>query len=171
MDVVYKSHGIPLEQYQLTRRDHQWQRTFQQIDEHAEREAAKASPLSDETIERLAVLLSYRTPETELMRWRIRLYCGHITETRRHCEMERPTDHGSSGQRCPECGMDPAAIVAYEPLGLVAKPAHAHVRGSPGRSSAPTKAELRAENAQLRAEIARLQAQLRERCGGSSPTT
>jgi hypothetical protein len=53
------------------------------------------------------------------------------------------------------------AIVAYEPLGLVAEPAHSTVAGSRAGSS-PTKAELRAENARLREEVARLQVQLHE---------
>src|SRR6266540_4768387 len=37
MNGTYESHGIPLEDYQLTRRDHQWQRTLREIEEHARR--------------------------------------------------------------------------------------------------------------------------------------
>jgi|SRR6266536_2074287 len=61
------------------------------------------------------------------------------------------------------------AIVAYEPLGLVAEPAHSTVAGSRAGSS-PTKAELRAENARLREEVARLQVQLHE-LGGMPDAT
>ncbi len=65
--------------------------------------------------------------------------------------------------------MDPAAIVAYEPLGLLAEPAHSQPQGSHGRSSSPTKAELRAENAHLREKIGRLQARLHDLRGGGTP--
>ena len=162
MNVTYKSHGTPLEDHQLTRRDHHWQRTLVEIKEqHARRLAAKAPPMSEETVERIAALLSYPTPDTQIMRWRVRLSCGHIIEARRNCDMQRPADHGCNSQLCPECGMDPAAIVAYEPLGLVAEPAYSGSARSRAGSS-PTKAELRAENARLREETARLQVRLRE---------
>lgn len=48
------------------------------------------------------------------MRWRVRLYCGHLAEVTRNVEAQRPTGYE---ERCPECGFDRATIVAYEPIG------------------------------------------------------
>jgi hypothetical protein len=67
--------------------------------------------------------------------------------------------HGSSSMRCPDCGKDPAVIVAYEPLGLVAElPTGRTVSPSKPPRSRLTRAQLEervsaleAENQQLRA--------------------
>ena len=162
MNDNYERLGTPLEDYQLTRRDRQWQRTLQEIREHARREAAKAPPLPAEALEKVAMLLSQPTPDWQILRWRVRLFCGHIVEARRHYEMKRPTDHGCSSERCPECGMDPAAIVAYEPLGLATEPVAAPATPWPRARSSWSRAELQAENARLREELRRLRARLPE---------
>jgi hypothetical protein len=156
----YERLGTPLEDYELTRRDHQRQRSLQEIREYARRAAAKMPPLPDDVLEKVGTLLSQPTPDSQIMRWRLRLFCGHISQARRHCTMTRPTDHGCSPQRCPKCGMDPAAIVAYEPLGLAAVPTPAPAAPRPRARSSLSKAELQAENARLREELIRVRAQL-----------
>src|SRR4029453_6689360 len=132
-DDHYESKGTPLEAYELTRRDHGGQRTLEQIRRDAPRLCAgsRAAQGLPPTIEDPAVLAKiaamvvetmtdpYRG--TKLMRWRVRLDCGHIVETERHREFRRPTDAGSSSMHCPVCSLDPAAIVAYEPVGIVAE--------------------------------------------------
>jgi len=93
MNEKYERLGTPLEDYELTRRDRQRQRSLQEIREHARRQAAKMPPLPDEVLEKVAMLLSQPTPDSQIMRWRVRLFCGHIIEARRHRTMTRPADH------------------------------------------------------------------------------
>lgn len=233
MSTEHKSSGTPLESYELSRHDHRWQNSLDEIhrphrwtddmrltyaeytagaacrgcgrelltapswsgagkgtmyytdEERAEADAEERvyqelhgdcraarwriqgvthcmhccppPPLSPEQIDRVAQLLLHPTPPESLMRWRVRLYCGHITETTRHVEMRSPTDAGSSCMTCPECGKDPSAIAAYEPLGRVREPDRA-----PGttpkfqRSPKQTRAQLEARVAELEAELARV---------------
>jgi hypothetical protein len=132
-DDRYESKGTPLKAYQLTRRDHGWQRTLEQIQRDvprwvAESRAAQGLPPTIEdpaVLDKIAAMVVETMTDphlgTKLMRWRVRLYCGHIVETERHREFRRPTDAGSGSMRCPVCGLDPAAIVAYEPVGIVAE--------------------------------------------------
>ncbi|MFE9404390.1 hypothetical protein ACFYNY_21905 [Streptomyces sp. NPDC006530] len=128
-EVEYESLGVPLADYQLTRNDHQQQEQAEDIARWvkkvlAEKEAEeRADPVLAEGRRRaskraLDMLLKHKTPEHEIMRWRVRLYCGHIVETQRHRENGKPTLHGSSSERCPECGREPSVIVAFEPIGL-----------------------------------------------------
>lgn len=166
--VSYKSHGVPLETYELTSRDHNSQRTSEQIRDHV---AGLASqwPAEEDADPALRVarqarvqevwdrFLSVPTPDHQLMRWRVRLYCGHITETRRHCESAEPRAHGSSSMRCPECQRDPCYIVAYEPLGLVAETPGRTVPPTPPR---PTRAQLERRVRELEAELAGLRREM-----------
>lgn len=91
----------------------------------------------------------------EQMRWRVRLFCGHVVERTAHVSHKSYSGTAHS-IRCPECGLDPVIVVAERSLGLVApramlkRPAAARVR--------PAKQEI----AQLRHEIAVLQARLDE---------
>lgn len=85
------------------------------------------------------------------MRWRVRLYCGHIVETRRHYTFVNPTAAGSSSMRCPDCGMDPARIVAFEPIGLVVPQPAAPV--TPPVVRRPSRAELEQRVRDLEAEL------------------
>jgi len=106
--------------------------------------------------------LSVPTPPSQMMRWRVRLYCGHIVETRRHCSMEQPTMHGSSSMVCTECGKKPAHIVAYEPLGFLDQ------RPVPPAPAAPPRRPTRA---QLERRIAELEAQLAATRSGDQSST
>jgi hypothetical protein len=131
----YRSYGLPLETYELNRKDHRDQKAAEDIRDAVKEHAAKweAEEAADpelrearrKTVDRGRTMIrtfASQTHDHELMRWRVRLYCGHIVETRRHHTIDEPTRHGSSSMRCPQCGIDPARIVAYEPLGLVASP-------------------------------------------------
>lgn len=60
MNEKYERLGTPLEDYELTRQDHQRQRSLQEIREYARREAAKMPPLPDDVLEKVATLLSSR---------------------------------------------------------------------------------------------------------------
>lgn len=167
--VEHRSHGVPLVDYQLTRHDHGWQRTSERIREAVVREVAREQAEEEAdpelrarrgaALERASdILRNSHQPDWQLMRWRVRLYCGHIAETRRHCTLREPTMHGSSSMRCPECGKDPAVIVAYEPLGLLARSPHGDVPCEP-RPSKPSRAQLERRVAELEAEVSRLKAE------------
>ncbi|MFG2213064.1 hypothetical protein [Streptomyces sp. NPDC048638] len=160
-EVEYESCGVPLADYQLTRGDHRQQEQSEDCGRWvekvlAEKEAEeRADPALKERRDKAAdralkSLLSYKTPDHEIMRWRVRLYCGHIVETRRHRENSNPTLHGSSSMRCPECGKEPSAIVAFEPLGLAGE--------SPGASKVvPAPPPKRLTRAQLERRVAALE--------------
>jgi hypothetical protein len=159
VSTTYKSHGVPLECYELTRRDHRDQRTSEDIAEAVSRMAqqwrAEEEADPELRIRRLAGVrkvyeefLSVPVPDCDLMRWRVRLYCGHITVTRRHHTIEDPKLHGSSSMKCPECGKNPSHIVAYEPLGFVdQRPV------PPPAPRRPTRAQLERRIAELEAEL------------------
>lgn len=78
-----------------------------------------APPLSPEQCEDIERMLTPPTPPQQLMKWRLRLYCGHVVEGTAHYTHKTLhaafTGHGS----CPMCGLDPAIIVDGEPVGLV----------------------------------------------------
>lgn len=160
-EVDYESCGLPLADYQLTRSDHRQQEQSEDIERWvkkvlAEKEAEEqADPVLEEgrrkAAERaLEMLLGHKNPESDIMRWRVRLYCGHIVETRRHRENGNPTLHGSSSMRCPECGKKPSVIVAFEPIGLAGEP--------PGASKAvPALAPKRLTRAQLERRVSALE--------------
>jgi hypothetical protein len=168
--VIYKSHGVPLEEYALTKQDHRNQGQSEQIKEWANKEVEKHRQIEEaqealdpelrerrakhrsETLEKLALLLK-PTPEDQLMRWRVRLYCGHIIETRCHRETDAPNRHGSSSQKCPECHKDPSLIVAYEPLGMLKEPAHEKTFHSDTTKRKPTRAELERKISDLEEEV------------------
>ncbi|GGL25398.1 hypothetical protein GCM10012283_04560 [Phycicoccus endophyticus] len=54
------------------------------------------------------------------MRWRVRLYCGHVVETTASAERLNYIEGPSDAMACPDCGLDPAAVVATKPLGVTA---------------------------------------------------
>lgn len=158
-EVNYGSKGVPLDDYELTREDHRQQKQFAGTREAVERmfKDNPPPPLSDHQKARLRELLRPQ-PDYEIMRWRVRLYCGHVNETSRHRENDKPTNHGSVSMCCPQCGMDPAAIVAYEPIGL---------RGESPQpvmwAKQPSKVTLQSRLKKLEAEADELRQQLRRR--------
>ncbi|MFG2861710.1 hypothetical protein [Streptomyces sioyaensis] len=163
MTIEYESHGLPLDEYQLSRADHRRQREADEIAAWVERQVAKAPPWSEEQYQHVQAMLDSHTapPPWEYMRWRVRLYCGHIQEIERHCRDARP-DRGTQDIRCSECGKNPAVMVAFEMIGAVAEPPKApktksrNTASDRGRSSRRTRADLEAENSALHAEVERL---------------
>jgi hypothetical protein len=173
--IEYLSYGVPLEAYELGRKGHRDQKTAEDIRDAVKRQAAKweAEEAADpdlwearrETAERGRTMIrtfASQARDHELMRWRVRLYCGHIVDTCRHYTIDEPTRHGSASMGCPECGMDPARIVAYEPLGLVANPPRTtgtHRQTQPSRRSIEKRLEkIEAEATELREQLKQLDA-------------
>lgn len=116
-------------------------------------------PIRREAAEMTARLLKTKTPDDQLMRWRLRLFCGHVVERTAHISHTDVTSAFGTSRACPECGLDPATIVAGKPLGpkaeRVATKPSAEQRAS--RMSAVTKRLRRAE-----AEVERLRGELTE---------
>lgn len=163
-----------MEEYVLTRADHRDQTQAEKIAEHARK--LVDNHLADlrqrlgpdgfeqhenELCERLRPIFARKTPDHELMRWRLRLYCGHIVIRIRHASMANPTMHGCSNQQCPECGKDPSSIVAYEPVGFVAEPPGTAEPATVARR--PTRAQLEQRIQELEKENERLRKPHRQR--------
>ncbi|MFE4456825.1 hypothetical protein ACFROC_05635 [Nocardia tengchongensis] len=161
----HRGHGVPLETYELTPGDHRNQKAAkairagvaEQVKKWRAEEAADPELRAQRAaavVNAWTMLAECKTRDDEIMQWRVRLYCGHTTMTSRHCSAENPTMHGPSSMQCPECGMDPARIVAYEPVGLVSpRPDNTGATSSP-----PPKPQTRK---QLEARIAELEQQLK----------
>lgn len=117
-------------------------------------------PLSPTQLKEIGRIFASPTPPRDLMRWRLRLYCGHVVE--QTAQRTHLTIHAAftSSTRCIECGLDPATIVAGEAIGLEEEPPR------PGREDAPaaassrsrkaTKAELESRVREFEAEVRRL---------------
>ncbi|WP_119203697.1 MULTISPECIES: hypothetical protein [unclassified Streptomyces] len=163
MTIEYESLGQPLGEYQLTRADHRRQQEAEDIAAWVEKQLAKAPRWSEEKIRQVQELFESCTvpPPWEYMRWRVRLYCGHIQEVKGLRRESRP-DGRATDVCCSECGKSPAVIVAFEVIGPVAEPPAApqvmprNTASRPVPADRRTKAELEAENATLRAEVERL---------------
>ncbi|MFD8283467.1 hypothetical protein ACFV47_30450 [Streptomyces solisilvae] len=132
-EVEYRSSGVPLEEYELTRSDHRRQKQSDEIRQWAQRQVdediakCRADPAREErrrqAFAELAKLMeSFKKQDHEIMQWRVRLYCGHIIETEAHYSYTDPVSAGAHSKRCPECGEEQSTIVAYEPIGLLAEP-------------------------------------------------
>ncbi|GAA4127940.1 hypothetical protein [Actinomadura keratinilytica] len=119
-------------------------------------------PLSPRQIEKIGRLLGTPKQPHELMRWRLRLYCGHVVEEQAHYTHKTLHSAFTGSTSCPECGLDPATIVDGEAVGLVEEPpgpAKPSPAAPPRRSTKPrkpTRAELEARVRELEAEVARL---------------
>ncbi|MFD9196439.1 hypothetical protein ACFWCA_50675 [Streptomyces phaeochromogenes] len=165
MEAEYLCHGVPLADYQLTRPDRSRQHEAVQVHEWLQRHVAQAPRWSDKHWEQIQDLLGPPTPAWELQRWRLRLYCGHVIEATRLRKNPRPDGEFGDKERCPECGLDPAVIVAFEPLEPVAAPPPDKNSRMPSHSTwkppgdRRSKAELVAENKALRVELDALQNQ------------
>lgn len=79
-------------------------------------------PLSPTRIKNVRRILDTPRQPHELMRWRLRLYCGHIVERSAHASHRTLHAAFTGGAACPECGLDPATIVDGEAIGLVEEP-------------------------------------------------
>lgn len=93
---------------------------------------------SEEQIVGLRAIFSNPPPPTQLMRWRLRLFCGHVTE--RTCNVDCLDGRSAFlSEVCEECGLDPATVIAAKPLGLESDLAAAEAKASP--SAHPTTAK------------------------------
>lgn len=102
------------------------------------------------------------TPPHQLMRWRLRLYCGHVVERTAHIESRTVHAAFMAGVFCPECELEPATIVAARAIGPVAGPPEPAV---PRRPAGRPRQALERRLAKAKAEVAKLEAELR----GSEP--
>ncbi|WP_280198210.1 hypothetical protein [Nocardia cyriacigeorgica] len=114
-------------------------------------------PLSPQRIASIGRILGKPTPPNELMRWRLRLFCGHIVEMRAHYTHKTLHSAFTGSVKCSECGADPATIVDGEAIGLAGEPppSVAPASANPKRTRR-TKAELEARIRDLEAEVERL---------------
>lgn len=123
----YEPCGDPLVEHRLTRAHERRQEDAERTTEYVREIVAKAPPLSDEQVVKLRAIFAgvREQPPSELMRWRLRLYCGHVVERTAH--RTRQTVHAAftGSLRCPTCGLDPATIIAAAPLGLLSESARA----------------------------------------------
>ncbi|WP_157877229.1 hypothetical protein [Streptomyces odonnellii] len=166
-EVEYRSSGVPLEDYKLNRRDHRRQKQSEESSERVRQQVAednakcRADPAMAErrrqAFENAAKLMqSFKKEDYEIMRWRVRLYCGHIIETEAHYTYTDPVDAGGYSKRCSECGKDGLTIVAFEPIGLRGEPPKPTVPPTPPPAKKPTRAELERRVKALEEENERL---------------
>jgi hypothetical protein len=114
-----------------------------------------APPLSPAQIEGLRGILGRPTAPHELMRWRLRLFCGHVVERQAHLTHRTLHAAFSGSVACPICGLDPAIIVDGAPVGPVGEPPESPAVPRPRRSKA-SRAELEMKVQVLEAEVGRL---------------
>ncbi len=100
------------------------------------------------------LLSATRYPHRQ-MRWRLRLYCGHVSERTAHLE-NTSAERVFHGVQCPECGLD-GIVIDAEPLGLAGEPP---TYGAPPKP--PSRQALRAKLRAAEAEVRRLRGELAE---------
>ncbi|MEU4278014.1 hypothetical protein AB0F57_24345 [Streptomyces tanashiensis] len=170
-EVEYRSSGIPLEEYELTRGDHRRQKRSEEISESVRLQVEEdiltcradlaMAERRRQAFENVAKLMqSFKKADHEIMRWRVRLYCGHIMEMEAHYTYTDPLSAGSYGRRCSECGGDGQTIVAFEPIGLRGSPPKATEHLPPPPPKKPTRADLEQRVKSLEKENERLRAKL-----------
>jgi hypothetical protein len=155
---AYERLGDPDEHRELTKAEHRSQAQLERICAHAKVVADDFPPLTDEQIVKVRLILSEPTHPTTLMRWRLRLYCGHITERTAHASYLTSQQAFGLGTDCPQCPQE-QAIIAAEPLGLASDtqpPAQRAPEQPSARPKRPTRAQLEDRIAQLEAENAAL---------------
>ncbi|MFF9457172.1 hypothetical protein [Streptomyces flaveolus] len=170
-EVEYRSKGVPLEEYKLNRWDHRRQKQSDEGREHIRLQVAednakcRADPVMAErrrqAFENVAKLMqSFKTEDYEIMRWRVRLYCGHIIETKAHYTYADPIDAGGYSKRCPECEKDDLTVVVFEPIGLLGEPPKPAAPQPPPPPKEPTRAELERRVKALEEENERLRSKV-----------
>jgi len=117
-----------------------------------------APPLSPVQIESLRGILGKPKMPHELMRWRLRLFCGHVVERQAHLTHRTLHAAFSGSVACPTCGLDPAIIVDGAAVGLVGEPPESRAAPRPP-SSKSSKAELELKVQALEAEVERLRSE------------
>ncbi|BDH59763.1 hypothetical protein [Tsukamurella sp. PLM1] len=156
----YERRGDPDAPFALTKKHERAQREAEHIKAAAQEIARDAPPLSPEQIATLSRIFRAPKQPGELMRWRLRLYCGHVVVRTAH--RTHMTLHAAftSSTRCPECGLDPALIIDGEAIGSPEEPPTRAGGTSRPREAAgarkPSRAQLEARVRELEAEVARL---------------
>lgn len=115
-------------------------------------------PLSPGQVEEIERILGRPQQPHELMRWRLRLYCGDVVERRAHYTHKTLHAAFTGSVDCPECGLDPATIIDGEAIGLEGEPPGAGNAAVAPAPRKPTKADLEVKIRQLEAELQRLRA-------------
>ncbi len=106
-------------------------------------------PLSPDVLESLQRERTKPTPDHDLVRWKLRLFCGHVTERRSHKTYRSASDAFGGGTTCDECGLYPATVVDALPLG----PVEVKSPKPSGAASRPTRSQLETRVRQLEAEV------------------
>lgn len=116
------------------------------------------SPVQRTEIARL--LFGPTTPQLQLMKCRLCLYCGHVFERTAHCAHKTLHAAFTGSTSCAECGLVPETIVDGEAIGLKVEPPSARrpaaEAGKSKRSVKRTKVELEDRVRELEAEVQRL---------------
>lgn len=99
-------------------------------------------PMSPTQVEKVRAIPSRPAPPTELMVWRLRLYCGHVIDRRAHRSHLTADRAFTGGLACTECSLRPATIIDAVPIGPVE---NARATISPNRAANPriTRAQLK----------------------------
>jgi hypothetical protein len=155
----YERLGDPRKVMSPTAKDRRRQATAENIRDAVKRQMDEhpPPPLTNEQRARIRAIFLRSTPDHCLMRWSLRLYCGHLAERQAHAEHKTLHAAFTGPVRCPECAMDPAVIIAAEPIGLVGEaqqPPAARATQRPDQR--PTRAALEQRIKTLEAELARL---------------
>lgn len=114
-------------------------------------------PLSSTQIDDIRRILSQPKRPEELMRWRLRLYCGHVVEKQAHYTHTTLHAAFTGPTKCAECGLNPATIVDGRAIGLQVEPAQPRTPATAGVPARPTRAQLESRVRELEAEMSRLQ--------------
>lgn len=156
----YEGFGDPDQPIEHTpdvdRRQQQCMRMWARAEEESRKRPPR--PLPDKTVELIRSILANPTPDHELMRWRLRLYCGHVIESTANVDNKTYGKPGIGGRHCTECGSDHQTVVASKPLGTVAQ------REKRSATSKPrTPSSNRQRISDLEAEVESLRRQLEKR--------
>lgn len=110
-------------------------------------------PMSPAQLARVGAILATPTPDSELMVWRLRLYCGHTVERQAHRSHKTVHSAFSGAVKCTECGRDPSTVIDARAIGLAAPSPHAPAVPAVRK---PTRAALERRIEELEAQVVRL---------------
>ena len=113
--------------------------------------------MSPSQIKSISEIFEYKTPDHDLMRWRLRLFCGHVVEQRAHYT-HKTVPAAFVERACPECNLDPATIIDAEPIGLVSERPLPRAARNP-KPAKPTRSQLESRVRELESEMARLRSE------------
>lgn len=156
---AYEHLGDPDAPAPPTKKQERAQRERLAMREWAREQAAAAPPLRPEQVAELRRILGpiRERRDQELMVWRLRLYCGHVLERKAHHTHKTVHAAFTGSSTCPQCGLDPATILAARPLGLAGPPPRPAKKPAPDRARLQQRAErLEQEAAALRKQLATL---------------